>query len=231
MLLAKDPEGVSEVVNDLNGNLTHFYRVLQDEERFAKFRRRVEATPFSEHEWVRAAAMQDFPPACEIERAWSFFVWCRQSLAGRMKSFTGVTKTRTRRGMNNEVSAWLTAVEGLPAVHERLKRVLILNRDAVEVIRSQDSTETCFYLDPSYPAETRTAPAVYAHEMTNEQHANLLAILAALRGKFILSGYRCEMYDEAAAKHGWRREDVEMANHAAGGTNKRVMVESLWCNF
>src|SRR5215467_10397855 len=34
VLLAKDPEGVSEVVNDLDQDLTNFWRVLQGAETF-----------------------------------------------------------------------------------------------------------------------------------------------------------------------------------------------------
>ena len=48
VLLRKNPEGVSEVVNDLNGELTHFWMVLQQPSEFEKFRRVVEATPFIE---------------------------------------------------------------------------------------------------------------------------------------------------------------------------------------
>src|SRR4051812_27170934 len=51
VLLAKNPEGVSEVVNDANGDLTNFWRVLQGEETFGRFLRRCQATPFSEAEW------------------------------------------------------------------------------------------------------------------------------------------------------------------------------------
>src|SRR5215213_9321604 len=36
VLLAKDPEGVSEVVNDLNGGLSNFWHVLRDDARFAE---------------------------------------------------------------------------------------------------------------------------------------------------------------------------------------------------
>ncbi len=233
VLLARDPEGVSEVANDLNGDLTNFWRVLQDPGTFELFRRETEAMPFSELEWELADARQRETPhqLYPVAAAVAFFVRCRQSLAGRMRSFTGVTKTRTRRGMNNEVSAWLTAVEGLPAVHERLKRVLILNRDALEVIRGQDGPQTLFYCDPPYLAETRTAPSVYAHEMTAGQHRELLDALADIKGKFLLSGYRSELYDRYAGEFGWHRTDFEMANHAAGGKEKRRMVESVWSNF
>jgi hypothetical protein len=50
VLLAKNSDGVSEVVNDLHGHLTNFWRVLQDPDQFERFRRIVEAVPFSERE-------------------------------------------------------------------------------------------------------------------------------------------------------------------------------------
>src|SRR4051812_13153368 len=54
VLLRKDPEGVSEVANDLSGDLTNFFRVLQRPESFEKFRRRVGAIPFGRVEWDHA---------------------------------------------------------------------------------------------------------------------------------------------------------------------------------
>ena len=51
VLLAKDPDGISEVINDINGHLSNFWRVLQDEQTFARFQRILEAVPFSEVEW------------------------------------------------------------------------------------------------------------------------------------------------------------------------------------
>lgn len=237
VLFARNPENVSEVVNDVNLDLTNFWCVLQGSDSFRAFQRLCEATPFSEVEWrENRRELDEWPVPDEmvsdrVVRAWRFFVCCRQSLAGRMKSFTGITRTRTRRGMNNEVSAWLSAVEGLPAVHERLRRVLILNRDALDVIRGQDGPDTFFYLDPPYLHETRTTTNGYACEMTADQHAALLDLLAGLEGKFILSGYRSALYDVVAEKAGWRRIDVEIANHAAGGESKRRMTECLWLNY
>jgi DNA adenine methylase len=229
VLLAKNPEGVSEVVSDLNGELSNFWLCLQDSIAFGIMRRQLEATPFSEDEWKRSAEVRPFP--APVDRALAFFVRCRQSLAGRMDNFTGVTKTRTRRGMNNEVSAWLTAVEGLPAVHARLKRVMILNRPALDVIRCQDGPQTLFYLDPPYLHETRVTTEDYAHEMTKAQHIELLGALSAIDGKFLLSGYRSELYDSAAESYGWTRHDFDLPNNASGAKEKRRMTESLWCNF
>lgn len=228
--LASDPEGVSEVVNDVNAQLTTFWRVLQNEKLFGIFQREMEATPFSEREWQDSGTEfgEDEPVACAI----NFFIRARQSLAGRMDSFTGITRTRVRRGMNAEVSAWLSAVEGLPAVHARLKRVLILNRPALDVIRSEDTKDTLFYLDPPYLHETRVSTTEYGpNEMGVNDHCNLLDVLAGIEGKFLLSGYWSEIYEAKAAAMGWHRTDFDIANHAAGGKEKRRMVECVWSNF
>src|SRR6202030_2726593 len=151
-------------------NLTNFWQVLQSEDTFAKFYRFLQAVPFSEVEWQQAtsSATDD-----SVERAARFFIHCRQSLAGRMDGFAPLSRTRTRRGMNEQASACLNAVDGLADVHSRLQRVSILNRDALEVIRQQDGNRTMFYLDPPYLSETRTSDDVYSFEMCAKQHETL----------------------------------------------------------
>lgn len=229
VLLAKDPQGVSEVVNDINWNLTNLWRVLANEQHFVRFARIVEATPFSEPDY--RASVDNFDPSHPVESAVNFFIRCRQSLSGRMKDFATLSRNRTRRGMNEQVSAWLTAIDGLPDVHARLKRVVILNHDAVAVIKQQDGAKTLFYLDPPYLHETRATTGEYEHEMTLGQHEELLATLGGVDGKFMLSGYESELYSDAANANGWSCHKFELPNNSAGGKSKRRMVECVWCNF
>jgi DNA adenine methylase len=121
-------------------------------------------------------------------------------------------------------------VQGLPAVCERLGRVLFENRPALDLIRSEDDSGTLFYLDPPYPHETRrTTDAYAASEMTEADHWELLDLVKQVQGKVMLSGYPRELYDEALA--GWSRHTFDLPNHAAGGAAKRRMTEVLWCNF
>lgn len=94
VLLAKDPEGVSEVVNDLNGDLTNFWRCLQDPAAFETMRRTLEAMPFSEREYAEA---DERHYATDAERAIAFFIRCRQSLAGRMQGFASLSRRRPSR--------------------------------------------------------------------------------------------------------------------------------------
>lgn len=232
--------GCSEVVNDVDGSLMNFWRVLAMPGWFEQFQRTVEAVPFSEYHHNGAVAemwpyhdnIDSISGICfVVQQAVSFFVMTRQSLAGRQINFAPVSKTRTRRGMNEQASAWLSVVDGLPEVHERLRRVLMFSEDGIKFIRKQDGLRTLFYCDPPYLADTRTADEVYEHEMTIWQHRQLLDVLSAIEGRFILSGYRNGLYDNYAEKFGWRRLDFDLPNNAAGGKTKRRMTECVWMNY
>jgi DNA adenine methylase len=212
VLLARDPDnprlcagndsgsrGVSEVANDLDGRPMNFWRVLQGEETFARFRRQVEAMPLARDGWEAAHAHEYGKDP--VADAVALFVDCRQSLAGRRKGFTSITRTRTRRGMNGNASEWIGAVEGLADVHTRLRRVVLVNLPAVELIRREDGPLTLFYCDPPYPHETRTARNVYGpHEMSGADHRELLDVLRGCKwGKVLLSGYPSTLHDQALA--------------------------------
>jgi DNA adenine methylase len=237
VLLANNPRGISEVVNDKNGELTNFWDVLKSPACCRSLWNRLQATPFSSVEFDRAMkhgreVFNGRLAGDSVERAAEFFVRCRQSLAGRMNGFAGISKNRTRRGMNEQASAWINAIEGLPAIHARLQRVLILHGEALDVIRQQDGPRTLFYLDPPYLHETRATTGEFGeHEMTPEQHGELLELLSKIKGRFLLSGYRSKMYDAAAKRRGWRRYDFTVPNQAAGGKKKRRMTECVWTNF
>jgi DNA adenine methylase len=233
VLFAKNPEGVSEVANDCYGELMTFWRVLQDPHGFNRFQRRIEATPFSQVEYEEAEDRSY--PAIEdpIERAVRFFIRNRQSMAGRMDSFAPLTRNRVRRGMNEQASAWLSSIEGLPQVHARLKRVAILNADACDVIRQQDAPGTLFYSDPPYVHETRGKGSrdIYEHEMAYDKHCELLSTLSQIEGKFLLSGYHNDLYDICAAHWGWRCVHFDMPNNAASGKEKQRKIECVWMNY
>jgi DNA adenine methylase len=239
VLLARDPDddrlwlpphkGVSEVVNDLDGRLMNFWRVLADDNAFPKFCRRVEAIPLAREAWrIAKDHAYGLDPMAD---AVAFFVCCRQSLAGRMNGFTALTRNRTRRRRNGNVSEWMGAVEGLSEVHARLwGRVVFENMPAVRLIEREDEPGTLFYCDPPYMNETRTARKVYGQfEMTEADHQRLLDVLCQCKGKVMLSGYACNLYDQRLSN--WDRHTVGIPNHASGAKKKRRMAEVLWCNF
>lgn len=236
VLLAKPAElidGHSEVVNDLNGWLSNFWSVLASNELFVEMKRRLEGTPFSESIWRMAEGSDqtEIAPEDMVESAVQFFIRYRQSRQGLGKDFATLSRNRTRRGMNEQVSSWLSAVEGLPEAHERLKRVVVLNNDACKVIKQQDGRNTLFYLDPPYLHETRKATDAYQFEMSRKEHENLLNVLLNIQGRFLLSGYRSDLYDKKSKIGSWHRVDIQIDNKASSAKKKETKTECLWMNF
>lgn len=242
VLLAQNPEGISEVANDKNKSLANFWKVMQNDEYFAPFSRVLLGVPFSklEHLYADHWDTNDTPrlnmPRIVgsdevVGKAVNFFIRCRQSMSGRMDSFAPLSRNRTRSGMNEQASAWINAVDGLPEVHARLRRVVILNDDAVKVIKQQDGPRTLFYCDPPYLHETRSTTGEYEHEMTETQHFDLLKCLANIKGKFMLSGYHSAMYDGDAERFGWKCHERAIDNKASSAKSKERKIECVWTNY
>lgn len=226
---------VGETVNDLDESVSNFWRIMADPDDFQEFARRVQATPVSESAFRSAHALLESSEGSPVDRAAAFFVLARQSMGGRCTNFAPLVKSRLRRGMCEAASSWLSAVDGLAAVHGRLSRVVVLCRPALDVIQELDSPQTFHYLDPPYCPDTRAAKNAYAQEMTLDDHRELLATILDCRGKVLISGYDTPLYGlNLVRRRGWRRFTRQVANHAAGnggGKAKRRMVECLWRNY
>ncbi len=226
-------DGVSEAVNDTNGDLVNFYAVLRSDLHFPEFVRTIGLTPFADESFYDAYSERPFlfnGEGC-VTRACAFFTAYRQSRQGLAKDYATPTK-RVRRGMNENVSAWLSAVDGLDECHERLRRVEIRNLDCIDFINKYDHPLALFYCDPPYLAETRSSGGEYGpHEMTAEQHGILLGLLSTIKGKFMLSGYRSDLYDTAAGNFGWTRHENERPNSASSSKTKEMRVECVWTNY
>jgi len=79
------------------------------------------------------------------------------------------------------------------------------------------------YCDPPYLMETRSSGRLYKHEMSDAQHAELLATILDLPCRVMISGYWSEMY--ADALQGWRSINFEAMTRGGMAT------EWLWFNF
>lgn len=218
VLLNKAPSPV-EVYNDLDTRLTRLFRVIRDHGE--EFSRRLALTPYSEIEFDNALE----PHEDEIEQARQDFIRWRLSLGGRGDSFS-LTLHRVRRDMADVVSGYLSAIDSqLPLIIERLRKVQIVCRPALDVIQKWDRDDTLFYCDPPYAHGDRVSPDVYRHEMSDVDHAELAAALRACKGTSVISGYP-GLYSELYSD--WRCIEIDIANHAAQGGAKKRMRECLW---
>jgi DNA adenine methylase len=226
VLLNREPSPV-ETYNDIDGEVVTFFRVLRDQkDRLIEV---IGLTPFSREEFYRALG-HDGEPLSDLERARRFFVRARQVRTGLAQTASlgrwANCKHTTRSGMAGVVSRWLGSVEMLPEIAQRLLRVQIENRPAAEVIALYDAPDTLFYCDPPYPHEIRGDTRSYGFEMSNDEHRNLAALLARVRGKVAVSGYRCDLMDALYA--GWRRSDAPSKQcHSI----KKPRQEALWMSY
>lgn len=227
VLLNKPPVEV-ETYNDIDLRLTRFFRVLRD--HGDDFVRRVSLIPYSEVEFRTAAEYPagEYPiGASEIEKAILDFVRWRQSFAGKGQSWS-YTTTRARGGMAGDVNAWWTAIEALPQVIDRIRRVQIICQSAFDAIRKFDHEEALIYCDPPYVHGTRCqqSTAVYQTEMSDDDHQRLASVLTKCKGAVVLSGYESPLYNKLYSA--WQKVTKTIANHAAGGNRKARETECLW---
>ncbi|MEO0870969.1 MAG: DNA adenine methylase [Pseudomonadota bacterium] len=225
-VLLRKPRSYAEVYNDLDDDVVGLFRVLQDSALAERLIDKLRMTPFARREFDLAYEATD----CPVERARRLLI--RSFMGFGSDGHNGARKTGFRANSNRSGTTPAGDWANLPDAHvkltKRLQGVVIENRDAQACMAQHDGPETLFYVDPPYVHETR-APSrtserkAYRHEMTDDDHEALLAFLKTLEGKVILSGYRCDLYDDHL--EGWTRMD-----RAALADGARQRIESLWMN-
>jgi len=164
-----------ETINDLDSDLVCFYRVLQNhvEEFLKQFK-----WLLSSREWFLDWKRQQVAGGLtDIQRAARYYYLQRHSFGGRVRARTFGTGPLHRPRIN-----LLRIEEELSEIHLRLSTVTIENLSWQEFIKRYDRPETFFYCDPPY----YKAP-YYEHNLYIKDYQEMAAILAGLKGKFILS--------------------------------------------
>jgi DNA adenine methylase len=221
VLLNLDPPCEVEAYNDLDSRIVNLFRVLRDWP--GRFCESLALTPYAQEIFDDSLATREI--GNDIDRAAADFVLWRQSVSARGQTWAKAIN-RSRCGMADNVSAWWGAIDGLPEVIARLKRVQIHNEDCSEFIGNFDGPDCLLYCDPPYVHGTRSVPKAYAHEMTDTQHAHLCILLKNCKSKVCLSGYDNEIY--RSELKGWRTVSKDVQNRA--GLNSRA-TETLWMNY
>lgn len=220
VLLQKNP-APHEVLNDLNGDVINFFRVLRTSTE--DLVRAIWLTPYSREELTlaRSPAAIDDP----IERARRFYVRCWQSFG----SGVGRTSTgwRYAKGDNNSDSSPIPVwnnTQALWQTAERLKMVQIECDDALAVIKRFDTAGTLFYVDPPYVHSTRynnSSSKGYLFEMDDADHIKLSDLLHSVQGMVIVSGYPSELYERLYA--GWKQQ-----SRSSLDVNGKAQTETIW---
>jgi DNA adenine methylase len=225
-VLLRKPRAYAEVYNDLDISVVTLFRVLREPAAADRLMGLLRETPFARDEFALAAEEEGLD-AIEL---------CRRLIVRSFMGFgsdaharpTGFRANSNRSG-TTPAHDWVNYADAIPAFTERLRGVIIENRDACEVMKHHDGEDVLHYVDPPYLAETRAwkksgrGKGNYRHELDDEGHQRLLSVIRDLSGYVVLSGYPSETYDAALPE--WRR--IERPALADGA---RPRTEVLWLN-
>lgn len=227
VLLAK-PRSRMETVNDLDGDLMTFWRVLRD--RPDELALQMALTPHARAEYAIGLDI-DGAGTDDLERARRVWVKLAQGRGGTLRR----TGWRYYQGpaSNYSFPEYLAAyVNRVPACAERLAGVSLECLPALELIEVYGKhPEVLLYCDPPYLGSTRSAN--YKHEMTgDDQHRELAGRLRDSAAAVVLSGYPSPLYEDLFA--GWHR--IELAAWTGNGIRNGATktdgrrTEVLWSN-
>lgn len=215
VLLAKQPSR-AETVNDLDGDLVTFWRVLRD--RPEDLERICLLTPHSRAEYEQAASgLTDD----DLERARRVWVRLTQGRSHSMKP-AGWTYSRVVYPMTGRLQS---SARRIAHCAERLRSVTLESRDALDLILDYGAEPTvCLYVDPPYLGSTRATN--YRVEMLDDDaHRTFADALNECKASVVLSGYDSPLYTELF--DGWHRMDIAAPTTLSGDTDR---VEVLWSN-
>ncbi len=221
VLFAKEPSPI-ETVNDLDGEVVNFFRVIRDPESREKLRDWITYTPYARQVYEEVVREEPEDP---VERAACFAVKSMQSHGFRMTRDSGGWKKDVNgREYAYAVKYWNELPECIAEMAIRLKQVQIENRPALDLIKDYDHENVLMYLDPPYVWSTRGGRKQYNHEMSDQDHIELLEAVTGSKAKVMISGYDCELYDFYLGN--WKKLQI-----AARTEGNRRRVETLWMNY
>lgn len=227
VLFNRHPSNV-ETYNDLDGEVVNFFSVLRSQKK--ELLEKILLTPFSREEFAIACELDSSQD--EMERARRFYIRARQVRTGLAQTATigrwANCKNTSRSGMSGVISRYVGGIEKLDIIAERLLRVQIENRPAIEAIQLYDSETTLFYCDPPYIHDTRGDNKAYCFEMSDDEHVQLSKVLNNIKGKAAISNYECELMDKLYPTPKWKKHfGPQKTIHSTKDKRKEV----LWVNY
>ena len=229
-VLLRKPRVYGEVYNDLDGEVVNVFQVLRD--RGPELQQALALTPFARAEFKRS--YEPSPDPLEQARrtiARSFMGFGSAAATGENSGF----RANSNRSGTTPAHDWANHAEAVPALIDRLRGVVIENRDAMAVATHHDTPETLHYFDPPYVHSTRSGKVrgtvaqgrasgkAYRHEMDDTAHRAFALTAHGLEGMVVVSGYSCRLYEELFGV--WER--FERPSFADGA---RARTEVVWLN-
>ena len=225
-ILLNRPPAALETVNDLNGDIVNWWRVVRD-----KPHELAEVCLFTPNARAELAACEvDDPNDSDVERARKFTVKCVQALMTTKDGSYRWRRCVTSRSSTNWHTLHNKMLDGrIIAIAQRMAMVQIECRDALEIVdRFKVEPSVLLYVDPPYKV---VGDLLYNCQV---DHDALTDLLLQANCRIALSGYPGEY--PALEADGWHRVDfacaMSMAAVSSGSHQAdRTRTECLWLNY
>lgn len=175
VLFARETPARVEVLNDLDGDITNFFRVCKFHlvELCQQFRWAVTSRKI--FEWAKDTPAETLT---DIHRAARFYYLQRLCFGGRPTSRSFGVSSQTKHAIN-----LARLEEGFSELHERLASVVVESLPWQQCVARYDHAEALFFLDPPY-----WGTAGYGGEpWGRERYEELAAVMRGLEGKALLT--------------------------------------------
>lgn len=226
-ILLRKQRSKNEIYNDLDGDIVNVFKVLRDPIHSKQLLELLSFTPFSRLEMFLGWEETEDP----VEQARRCIVRSHMGFgsAGATKGRTGFRGLdRCESSFSAPAQQWSKLPHHLRAVINRLQGVVIENVDASKLIDTVDGTNTLFYIDPPYLPTTRSSMKggmkYYRHEMSQDDHVQLLDQIQNIQGMVLLSGYDSDLYNDTLID--W--EKVTFKSRASSGAGTVIRNECVW---
>jgi DNA adenine methylase len=204
-----------ELINDSNELVVNFFRVLR--EHTEDFCWALETTPWSREEYAHSHEVTGDP----LEDARRFVVRIWQAHASDLAKKTGWKNRGVKQRARGMSVRWQRVPAELAQLAWRLQDAEIESRPALDVMRRFSAKDCLIYADPPYVHTTRTQK-MYAQEMTETEHLEMLHALLAHEGPVVLSGYDNTLYNEQLSD--WKQINIKPPKVEKAA----VRLEKLW---
>lgn len=218
VFFAKKPSNV-EVINDNNGELINFYKVLKT--NFRKLNREIQTTLHSRETHLAASIILKHPSLFnKVKRAWAIWTIANQSYGSKLNGNWGYDRKESRSAKQLDTKRKTFSQE----YAKRLERTEIECADALEVIKVRDSKQSFFYCDPPYIGTNQGHFRGY----TKEDFENLLKLLSKIKGRFLLSSYPSDLLHKFTKQYAWHTKKIDkhisLSTNSKGGTKRKMEV-------
>ena len=188
-----------EVINDIHSELVNFYRVLKDPVESQKLYIMCDKTLYSREEHFNSLEL--YKNGSNVEKAWALWYKVNTGFSGKLNG--GFSKTKSPGSSPTQKFNNLKHV--LRLCGERLENAQIEHVDAIECIKSYDSEDTFFYIDPPYVGADQGHYSGY----TKDDFTALMDSLCDISGKFLLSHYPNEDMNAFVKIQKWHSYSVD----------------------